>query len=162
MGIREFIEKQKRWLVPGTVLCAVACGYSAWSTHRKEELPEIITQAFFSDDEGATYFADAADKGYVFDHGGKKAQRVFVYRCGSGKAFVGVLARTAERVGGPAGATPAPEPPARYAGKGRGGLPPALELRKPNDSKWVLAASPEGQELLKSLCPNGELEAVLP
>ncbi len=42
-------------------------------------------QAFFTTDDGATFFADSADKLAPFDHGGKQAYRATVYTADNGK-----------------------------------------------------------------------------
>ena len=47
------------------------------------------TKAFFSNDDGKTWFTDLATKLPPFDHSGSQAYRVEVFRCGpSGKPFV--------------------------------------------------------------------------
>ena len=155
MGVRELVDRQKRWVIPAVVVGIAACAVSAWHSFHADDLPGMVERAYFSDDDGQSYFADEVNKGYSFDHGGKEACRVFVYRCGSGKPFVGVLARPAGQ------AKPAPMAPnLKY--KGQGGPPPALEVRKPGQTKWVLTTTNEGLNLLKSLCPDGNPEAVLP
>ena len=50
-----------------------------------------VAKAFFSDDDGQTYFTDAADKIPPFDHKGKQAVTAYVFRCNGGKPFVGYL-----------------------------------------------------------------------
>jgi hypothetical protein len=154
MGVRELIDRQKRWMIPAVVVGIGACAVSAWHSYHENDLPGMVERAYYSDDDGQSYFAEDVAKGYSFDHGGKQASRVFVYRCGSGKPFVGVLVR-------PAGQAPAPTASnLRY--KGQAGPPPALEVRKPGQTKWVLTGTGEGLNLLKSLCPDGNPEAVLP
>ena len=155
MGVRELVERQRRWVIPAAIVGIAACAVSAWQSYHADALPGIVERAFFSDDDGKSYFADDVKKGYCFDHDGKQACRAFVYRCGSGKPFVGVLARPAGQ------ATTAPVASnLRY--KGQGGPPPTLEVRKPGQAKWVLTTTAEGLDLLKSLCPDGNPEAVLP
>lgn len=50
------------------------------------------SQAYYSDDDGQTYFVDSIDKIPPFYHGGKEADRAFVFSGGDGK-FVGYLQR---------------------------------------------------------------------
>lgn len=42
-------------------------------------------KSFFSDDDGATWFADESSKIPPFDHDGKTAYRVVVYKCAGWK-----------------------------------------------------------------------------
>jgi hypothetical protein len=155
MGIREFIEKQKKFMVPAVGVLTVACAYSGWRSYRSTELPGMVERAFYSDDDGKTYFPDDVKKGFSFDHDGKQAYRAFVYRGGSGKVFVGLLARTGE----PSKAT-APVSP--NTGRKSQGLPPPVEVRKPGDSKWVSSLSREYQPLLQSIAPGENPDIVLP
>lgn len=155
MGIRELLEKQKRLVIPAVVVGIAACAYSAWRTHKAEEIPGMIERAYYSDDDGKTYFADDVKQGFSFDHGGNTAYRAFVYRCNSGKPFVGLLARTTE----PSGPKPADPNP---VGKRQAGPPPPMEVRKPGTTKWVSTLSPEYQPLLQSVCRGENPDALLP
>ena len=46
---------------------------------------------FYSDDDGKTWFADMPDKIPPFDHNGKPAYEVEVYRSGEGTPFVAYM-----------------------------------------------------------------------
>lgn len=50
------------------------------------------SQAYFTDDDGKTWFADDARKVPPFDHGGKQAVQAYVYRAG-GKDYVHYMRR---------------------------------------------------------------------
>jgi hypothetical protein len=50
------------------------------------------TQAYFSDDDGATYFSGPADQSVPFTKGGKTVNRAHVFKC-NGKLVVGYLSR---------------------------------------------------------------------
>ena len=55
--------------------------------------PKGLNQAFYSDDDGKTWFLDDAVKISPFDHGGRQACRAVIFRCADGNLFVGYLAR---------------------------------------------------------------------
>jgi hypothetical protein len=55
-----------------------------------------VSQAFFTVDDGQTWFAADARKLPPFDQHGKPAYRAQVYRCRDGPPFVGYLERYAE------------------------------------------------------------------
>jgi hypothetical protein len=48
-------------------------------------------QAYYSVDDGKTWFAENDGKIVPFDYNGREAVRAHVYRCGKGKPFVGFL-----------------------------------------------------------------------
>ena len=164
MGFRDLIDRHRRSVIVAAVVGIAACAVSAWNSYHSDDLPGLVERAYYSDDEGQTYFADDVSKGLAFDHNGKQACRVFVYRNGNGKPYIGVLVRAA----GQGSNRPSPTTPEHVAAtprpsqKGHGGPPPALEVRKPGDSKWVLTTTSEGLKLLQSLSPDGNPEAVLP
>jgi hypothetical protein len=54
---------------------------------------EAPTSAFYTDDDGKTFFKDDAYKVVPFDHGGKQAYRADVFKCADGKQFVGLMYR---------------------------------------------------------------------
>lgn len=93
MALREFADRYRGVTVGlsiGAVLLAVVVMLMRLASHRQPTLPAGI-QAFYSDDNGKTWFADDATKVPPFDHNGKPAYRAIVYRCGEGAAFVSCL-----------------------------------------------------------------------
>lgn len=78
-------------------------------TMRESSPQGYTTKAFFSVDDGATWFADDATKPSGFLKDGKPAYLVNVYTKGSGKPFVGFLRKT--------GAVELPAPPKAVAPK---------------------------------------------
>lgn len=109
-----------------------------------------MSRVYFSDDEGKSYFADDMDKTFPFDHDGKQAYRAYVYRCDeSGKPFVGLVGRQVQ-----------PKNPSSKNKSDPRSAP--IEVKKPGESKWVPFGGAEGQKLMKSLCPDGFPDAVMP
>ena len=156
MSVREAIQRHQRWVGVASVIAIAFCLVAVQRAYRGAELSEAVTRVYFSDDDGKTYFAEGVEKGLDFPHEGKQACRAYVYRCDSGKAFVGYLGRRAAT----RAATPvAPDP--RYPGK-EDTAAGEIEIKKPGEDKWVSLGSAKGQEIIHSLCPVGIPEAVLP
>lgn len=156
MSVRIAIERHQRWTVFATIAVIAVCFFATRQAYRGDALSDVITRVYFSHDDGKTYFAGGIEKGFDFPHEGKQACRAYVFRCDSGKAFVGYLGRRAASRGG-APATP----DARYLGK-ESAAPGEIEIKKPGGDKWVSLGSVEGQQIVRSLCPKGTPESVLP
>ena len=138
---------------------AAAVGFSFRSTHQKA-WPGPITEAFYSNDDGKSYFADALGKPVPFDHDGSPAYRAYVYRCGSSSnPFIGYLARETGRQNSiPSAST--------EDAVNAGATPPSsggVEVKKPGDQRWVPLDSAEGTAIANVICPDGQRPlAVLP
>src|SRR5688572_20392754 len=52
-----------------------------------------VAQAYYTNDEGKTFFAESSERVYPFDRGGKPVYRAYVYQCGDGQPFVSYIAR---------------------------------------------------------------------
>lgn len=92
MGIRETLNKNQM----ATAIAVGAVTVIAIFMIIKSLLPERPlpppTKAFYSDDDGKTFFEDAIGKVVPFLHNGKPAVRAHVYVCeGSKEKFVGYL-----------------------------------------------------------------------
>jgi len=156
MSVREALEQHKRWIGVASVVVIVACLIAARQTLRGEALSDAVTRVYFSDDDGKTYFADGIEKGVEFLHDGKQAYRAYVYRCESGKPFVAYLGRHSSS---PSATRTPPDP--RFPGKQEAGSG-ETEIKKPGDEKWVPLTGTNALAILRSLCPAGTPEAVLP
>jgi len=117
-------------------------------------------QAFYSDDDGATWFTDSADKLTPFDHDGKQAVRAYIYQCGSGKKFVGRLERyTAEQkkfLQDTQTAISQGKPPPRPTAPSGPSVGWGSEVKKPGDSQWIPANDfTRAASILNPKCPDG-------
>jgi hypothetical protein len=153
MGIRETLNKQPR------VAAAVAAGFiglaAAVFIWANQGVPERVTRAYYSDDDGKTYFDDDVDKIYPFDHGGKQAYRVYVYQCGKEKPFVHYLARYTDkaraRIAELVNKTNDPEAAGELARLRN----TAIEVKKTGDDKWVPLFSSGGEAMTRHpICPD--------
>jgi hypothetical protein len=150
------IDRYQRWVGIASVIAIIFCVVIAMQAYHGNQLSEVVTRVYFSDDDGKTYFADAIEKGLDFSHNGKPAYRAYVYRCDSGKPFVGYLGRHA-----PSRAATAAAPDPRYGGK-ESAAPGEVEIKKPGDDKWVPLNGPKGQEIVRTLCASETPDSVLP
>src|SRR3954468_1414146 len=95
MSIRDKMN-QNKMLGPGVgvALLLIAIGIIAFQTLGRNSNPTAPTgNAFFSDDNGKTFFRDDATKLTPFSHDGKQAQRVDIFKGGDGKEFAGLIYR---------------------------------------------------------------------
>jgi hypothetical protein len=95
MGVREKLNSNRviGFLVAAILLAAatVQAAYFLWSAAPKHQ---SATDAFYTDDDGRTYFTDSIYKFPPWDHNGKKANIAMVYSSSSG-SFVGYQVRYA-------------------------------------------------------------------
>lgn len=125
--------------------------------------PVLAGDAFFSGDDGKTFFIDSSERIPPFQHKGTDAvgARVFVGAPG-GKPFVGYLERFS-----PAGQARAEELQAeRAAGKGQPGADPVLmanmELKRPGEAEWIKASDPRAVAIRKVMSPDDPKRPAMP
>lgn len=112
-------------------------------------------QAFYTNDDGQTWFLDDARKLSPFDHEGKAAYRAIVCRAASGKLFVAYLQKFSPAQSTQIENAKSPEEADHWR------LAP-LDTRKPGETKWLSGAAPyssaEGIAYRKAqepVCPDG-------
>jgi hypothetical protein len=131
----------------------------------------IPTEAYYTVDDGATYFADDIQKIAPFDHDGKPAVRAYVFKCGDGKPFVAYLERytpeakkKAEQIRDQMkNADPNTPPPGPQYEEI---MMTGVEVKKPGGKQWVRQMDYQRSQAVTSVtCPDGKtenLEPVLP
>jgi hypothetical protein len=93
VGIRETLNKnQPLFIGIFSVLIVAAIISIVWQARSSSAMGG---QAYFTVDDGQTYFTDSKLKVAPFDKDGKKAWRAHVFRCG-GKEVVGYVSRYTE------------------------------------------------------------------
>ena len=61
---------------------------------QRNEVTRTLTQSWYTDDDGKTWYADDKSLSPPIDHNGKTAVRAYVFSCDGGKhEFVGYLER---------------------------------------------------------------------
>ena len=120
-------------------------------------------RAFFTVDDGTTWFADAADLVPPFDHQGKPAVQAFVFRCDDGKAFVGYLQRFRPEAKRAIEAARDPKPDGKGRvdpGALRGAYTTGREVKRPGEATWTSAAVPiQALKATTVKCPDGKGDA---
>jgi hypothetical protein len=178
VGIRESLNKAPTVAFGATVVLVVAAVSLVTIQARTQDGPRPASgNAFYSTDNGKTWFTDRADKPSPFDKDGKQAYRVFVWKCAHGKAFVSHLERISptankrladlqqarRRAGSVSTTAPEPPPAAMAMIVSRD-----IEVKDPGADEaggWVKASSPEGRQVTAPVCPDGggkDVEPVVP
>jgi hypothetical protein len=96
MGTREKINENKK-LGVGVGIAIIIIGIGIFSFQLRgssdSNAQPIPTQAFYTDDNGKTFFKDDIKKVVPFAHNGKQAYRADVFKGADGKEFVGLIYR---------------------------------------------------------------------
>jgi hypothetical protein len=150
MNIREKMAQNPAWATGlGVVLLLIAAVFvyqEIWNTG-----PARL-KARYTDDDGKTWFKDDLRKLTPFDHDGKQAFRVQVFRCGDGPPFIGWMEA--------------------YYGEDRKELESLVspddrelssimsschaEVKRPGDTKWVTMRDPAKYDAITTpKCPDG-------
>lgn len=144
MGIREGLNKRPRLAAGLGVAFLVVSVALLVATNRGA--PGRVTQAYYTVD-GKTFFADDIDKIYPFDQGGKPAYRAYVYQCSGGDPFVAYMARYSDgakkRIAELSAKSGDPEAQGQVVQLRNA----AIEVKRPNDAKWVPVFSAPGGEI---------------
>lgn len=110
--------------------------------------------AFYSSDDGATFFESASTNFPPFSHSGKDAVGARVFVDAAGRPFVGYLERYT-----PEGKVRAAELLAqRSAGTGTPGrddiLYANMEVKRPGEKEWVKLSDPKARGIRTVMCPD--------
>jgi hypothetical protein len=156
MELREKLEENVKPLAIGVGVLVVlallmafltmrSSGHSGFSGNAKPKL-------YYTVDDGKTWFEDDADLLPPYQHDGKTAVRVMLYKCGEGgQPFVGYLMRIESGAHKSAEAAKA---------QGRSDLDVeavwqnSVEVKKPGDSKWVSVRDRTAEGIMIQKCPD--------
>jgi prepilin-type processing-associated H-X9-DG protein len=123
----------------------------------------IATRAYYTIDDGKTWFADDINKIAPFEKDGRPAYKVYVYKCPGSSPFVSHLERY----------TPEGKAVMEAAMKSREANNPALmediqmtgiEVKDPGTGEkgWVKQAAPAAAKVMELKCPDGKTEGIEP
>ena len=132
----------------GTLLVALICVIFGLHTTRATD----PTKAYYSDDDGASYFADDVDQIAPFDHNGKPAVRCYVF-VANGTKWVGYLERytpaAARKLDAQVGQVPGPDTFVPLSSD--------FDVKKPGtgDKAWVKRSDPKSIPILAVTLPSG-------
>jgi hypothetical protein len=143
MSVREKISA-KPWFgaaaAGALLLIGVVVIFIQLSGH---SAPAPRDEAFFSTDDGKTWFADGASKVAPFDKDGKQAFRAHVFRSADGKEFVGYLERfkpDAKRALESSGKAPNSKVSENFSAV-QSAYVNGREVKRPGDPKWTSVES---------------------
>jgi hypothetical protein len=164
VGLREKINENKTLATVITiailVIAMIAILIQVFSSSNPANAPG---QVYFTADDGATFFADSAEKIPPYTQDEKTFYGARVFQCEDGTRFVGVMERYTPAAKTKLDAFFAAKVeerdfniPSRYDNERY------KEVKKPGtgDAGWVPAASPAGQRVLQVPCPDGKGEAI--
>lgn len=149
MSVRQKLNEHPR-IAAALGAAIIVAGLCVIALQIFGDRPQTVdAKVFFSDDDGATWFAVDGDKIPPIDHNGRPAYRAWVCKCEkSGKIFVNHLERYTDAD--------------RQKIEEGGGLhKPATvnihpEIKKPGAQDWVAADKPLAYEKIKEVaCPDG-------
>ncbi len=146
MGIRDSINKN-----PGVtagviaVIVVIASLLILWQLGVFGADPDA-GRAFFTVDDGKTWFPEDSKQLPPFQEGGKEAVQAHVYECPGAEPFVVFLER--------------------YTAEGKAAIESGMttgagsEVKKPGDTAWVSRSTPAGKKITELKCPDGKKQGL--
>ena len=152
MAFRDWCNEH-RGIVTGVVIVCilVAIGSIVWQIiGNRRRIITKLPDAFFSVDDGKTFFVAGGNNVPPFDYQGKVALHAYVFECG-GKRFVGYLERYT--------------PEAHKAMVENKATPGTMiygrELKKPGSNSWVSSGNFKAAAMVADVrCPDGNGDPV--
>jgi hypothetical protein len=168
LGIRKAINDHPAFSASlGAGLCvlmAVLLLSESGRPGRSSALALYAGKAFYSDDDGESWFIEDLSKVPPFTHDGKPAYRAMLFRCGTGKPFLGYLGKYPDaelKEVAALRAAQAQRDPSRPPNfMPAPGMP--MDVKKPGDTQWFPASAgtdaqrtAEYRRMLAPVCPDG-------
>jgi hypothetical protein len=156
VGIRETLNKNQTLTTGATIfIILVAIGVIVWQM-LPESAPRLMSKAYYTNDDGKTWFEDSADKIVPYDKDGKEAVRAHLFQCSGGAPFVGYLERLDPNV-----KKKLDEFYASPSNKGRI-MPGQIEqeesgrlVKRPGDKSWLRISDPLAARITTIKCKDG-------
>jgi len=137
------------------------------SQMRSAGTPVSHSKAFFTIDDGKTWFPDDAAKLPPFDKDGKQAVRAYVFQSSNGKQFVNHLerfkpeAKRALEDAGKSDPNPKASGPPKNLAALQGAYTGGREVKRPGDAKWVGTGNfRDAAQVMNVKCPDGSADAL--
>lgn len=167
MGIRETLNKNPGITTGATAgIIVLALIFILWQTGIFGDSTGIQTEAYYTIDDGTTYFADDVNKIPPFEKDGKQAVRAYVYECPGSDPFVAYLERYTPQAKKAMEAAASQTDPNSNPMLMEDVQMTGLEVKKPGDKAWVRQANaPAAAKVMELKCPDGTtegLELVMP
>jgi hypothetical protein len=162
MGLRETINQKKGLTTAIAVVIMVGAiaflAYQMFNTGANASSESM--QAFYTTDDGKSFFQADSSNLSPFMHEGKEAFQAHMFTCDDGKTlFVGYMSRlpadALAKVRAAQGGSPEEYDLALSQAFAVG------EIRRPGDTEWVKRGTPAAAKVARPPCPNGgELKAI--
>jgi len=163
VGIFESLNRHPRPVMGVLAAIILIAGTLIASQLRGGPGASLAKQAYFTDDDGNSFFADDASKIPPFDHNGKEAVVAHVFSTGHDSPFVGYLERAVssrgrdtiekarEQMIADAAKQAVPMPSSELVERIRDNT----EVKRPGSTKWILATSKEVAGVYAVRSPSG-------
>jgi hypothetical protein len=150
MALRNTIQNNQK--IAGLIAC-VAIGASVFYIARRSSGVGATSgvSAYFSADDGKTWFKDDMVRTFPFDHGGEPAYRAEIFRC-SGLTFCAYLEMMPDSTRDGIDALP-PNWQARYAAMQSNS--DQFKVKRPGDTKWLSRRDKQYEQIVNPKCPDG-------
>lgn len=156
MSFRQVINRRPGIIITLVVLFVAIAGWAVWS-QATEQTGRPPKAAYFTIDDGKTWFVDDLNKLPPFEKDGKEAVLAHVFTC-NGKEVCGYIERYVARAktlieeGRKKPVVPGsmPQVNGELVAMGQG----AREVKKPGDSVWV-NMNAGGMTIVRFACPGG-------
>jgi len=164
MSDREALSAGSRLGMAATGGLVLACVAFFFFRMAGSSVSTSASKAFFTVDDGKSWFTDDASKFPPFDKDGRQAVRAFVYRCADGTVFVNNLERFRPEVKTALEEASRPDPNRKGPPDQtvfRDAFASGRELKRPGDAKWVKSNDfRAAAQILAIKCPDGNTDAV--
>lgn len=156
MSFRENLNRRPAIVAGAAILAIAVVAFVIVRQVRSLSSGGREESAFYTVDDGKSWFVDDASKVPPFDKNGKAAVLAFVYRCKeSGEPFVGYMQRFSEEAKNKLPALLAEAKGSKEGFQRNMGaiqsLMGSVEYKKPGDAKWQ-------KETIAVVCPNGRTQ----
>ncbi|MEX1016575.1 MAG: hypothetical protein WDZ31_07505, partial [Phycisphaeraceae bacterium] len=160
VGWREKLNQHGGLVTLGAVAVAGIAVLVVWLTLFGGPAAEPA-QAYFTSDDGQTYFTGAYHRFPPFEHEGGEAVRAYLFTCDGGEnQFVGYLQKYTPEARQALEAAEASE--SRTFTDVLEELPlRAMLVKRPGDGRWVPRGTPEAERVRRVGCPDGSRARVV-
>jgi hypothetical protein len=160
LHVRETLSNFRRLGLGAAGVFVLLCATFVFLQMRGSSAPSAgNANAYFSVDDGKSWFADDMTNVPPYVKDGKQAIRAFVFRCSDGKEFVGYLQRFTPDAKHAIEQIQNPDPNRKGppdVGAIRMAYTVGREVKRPGDTKWISGAQgPESAQIIAVKCPNG-------
>lgn len=169
MGLRETLNENPNYTTAAAgAVVFISLGFIVWrvlSSGGASGSSGVASSggAYFTSDDGATYFADNADNLSPEQHDGKTAYLCYVFKCAGQKPFVQYLERLPPQamrkvLAARAASSKGSGPPAAEA-QITGIVAGSTEVKPPltPDTAWINRNSPRASQIMTPNCPDAEI-----